>query len=192
MDKSSMEEHGKLHGETLLNTLDPIHIALIKGNLEAFKLIFASIECKNPVYNQFGDTLFHRAASLRLIDHCKLIIENTHIKNPSNSRGTTPLHLSARPDYLDFFSDFTSGFPLHVSIMNGGPMNGHLAICELIIKNIDNKNPTDNNGKTPLHMAAQCGFLDICKLIMKNVEDKNPADYSGETPLHLAASNDRG
>ena len=60
-------------------------------------------------------------------------------------------------------------------------------ICEFLIDNSEDKNPFDDNGKTPLHYAASRGFTNVCKLIIENVENKNPAGPNGCTPLHLAA-----
>ena len=54
---------------------------------------------------------------------------------------------------------------------------------------IKNKNPKDDQGKTPLHNAAQYGYLDVCKAIMEKIKDKNPKDDNGRTPLHNAAEN---
>ena len=94
---------------------------------------------------------------------------------------------------------------------------GHLAAYQLIMENIENKNPVHlispsfqweylkkeelkefgTNRTTPLHLAAKNGHLSVCKLIIENVFDKNPTGpeygYSKRinhwTPLHLAAHN---
>ena len=68
-------------------------------------------------------------------------------------------------------------------------MHFDMEICKLIIENVDDKNPADRNGMTPLHRAAEYGHLDICKLIIQNVEDKNPPSNDRSTPLHWAAEN---
>ena len=56
------------------------------------------------------------------------------------------------------------------------------------MKNHENKNPGDNFGKTPLHVAAEKGNFDACKVILKHVQEKNPVS-NGSTPLMLAAKN---
>jgi len=85
-------------------------------------------------------------------------------KNPENDNGFTPLHEAAK--------------------------NGNLDICQLILKNIKEFNPSNKStGVTALHVAAENGHFDICQLIIKNIVDKNPADDNGFTPLHLAAQN---
>ena len=53
----------------------------------------------------------------------------------------------------------------------------------LPIHNGHDNNPADNQGFTPLQIAAQTGHLDIYKLIIDQVENKNPTDKDGTTPL---------
>ena len=53
--------------------------------------------------------------------------------------------------------------------------------------NVENKNPSNDNGATPLYIAAQNGHVEVCTMIIDNVKDKNPACNDGLTPLHIAA-----
>ena len=55
------------------------------------------------------------------------------------------------------------------------------------LENLTDKNPKDNDGDTPLHLASKQGHFEVCKLILKHVSDTNPKDEGGETPLHYAA-----
>jgi ankyrin repeat protein len=59
--------------------------------------------------------------------------------------------------------------------------------ANFLIHNSDKKNPSDDNGNTPLHFAVERGLTNVCKLIIENVDNKNPAALNGCTPLHLAA-----
>ena len=52
---------------------------------------------------------------------------------------------------------------------------------------LEDKNPGDNHGVTPLHFAAESGHLKVCEVIMKSLQDKNPPTSNGYTPLHIAA-----
>ena len=54
---------------------------------------------------------------------------------------------------------------------------------------IDNKNPADNEGFTPLYVAAQNGHYEVCQIILENVINKNPACHNGTTPFYMAAQN---
>ena len=65
---------------------------------------------------------------------------------------------------------------------------GNIEICKFIMKNLENKNPEDDKGVTPLHLAARCGKENVCKFLMDNLVDKNPKANNGITPLHEAAS----
>ena len=41
--------------------------------------------------------------------------------------------------------------------------NGHFETCEIIIKSIEDKNPGDNDGWSPLHKGAKCPiFVQFC------------------------------
>jgi ankyrin repeat protein len=66
-------------------------------------------------------------------------------------------------------------------------MFGHFEICEFICKNLKDSNVTNDNGVTPLHLAAKSDKLSICKLLIKNAANKSPIDNDGWTPFHYAA-----
>ena len=55
------------------------------------------------------------------------------------------------------------------------------------MKEVNDRNPRDNHGQTPLHLAAKNGHLKVCKTIIKEADDKNPKDNQGMTPFHIAA-----
>ena len=47
--------------------------------------------------------------------------------------------------------------------------NGHYEVCQLIISNVNEKNPASHDGFTPLHFATKHGQYKICNLIGKNL-----------------------
>ena len=61
--------------------------------------------------------------------------------------------------------------PLHEAAWKG-----HLSVCQLIVDNVDDKNPKNDNGKTPLHLASENGHSLVVQLILENVNNKNPKD----------------
>ena len=62
---------------------------------------------------------------------------------------------------------------------------GHIRIVAAFYEEIDEKNPADHDGWTPLHGAAKACHGNICKLITDNVQDTNPADNQGRTPKEI-------
>ena len=70
---------------------------------------------------------------------------------------------------------------------------GNLEVCRFFINNIDDKNPKDDEGLTPLHIAAENGKFKVCQMILEaGIDNKNPKtseSISGVTPLHGAAEN---
>ena len=108
---------------------------------------------------ELGENLNHQYYTSKVISSVKS--EKSGDVNPSNEEGETPLHLAA--------------------------YHGHLAICEVIIQELENVDPEENDGSTPLHVAAKRGHLEIFKLIFDKIEVKNPRNQDGITPLHNAA-----
>ena len=87
------------------------------------------------------------------------------------------------------------GYPFHFAAEFG-----FLEICEMIMENMDEKNPKGDWGVTPFHKAAESGRLEVCKLIVENLLcdkemckryqcDKNPKNDNYFTPLHMAGMN---
>ena len=66
---------------------------------------------------------------------------------------------------------------------------GRLEVCNAIMNQVSDKNPINDKGDTPLHLAAKFGHSSVCEAIMNNVINKNPPNNKGDTPLHCAAAN---
>ena len=80
--------------------------------------------------------------------------------------------------WVDAETSLWSRMSLHRAVQD----EENLEICRLIIENVEEKNPKDHYGVTPLHRAAKEGHLEICRLIIENVEEKNPKRDNGWTP----------
>ena len=55
------------------------------------------------------------------------------------------------------------------------------------MKELDDKNPEDQRGITPFHLAAEKGHFEVCNAIMVYLDNINPSTINGFTPLHMAA-----
>ena len=138
---------------------------------EIYKLFFEHTRERNLPFNPPDisdlETPLHKAAELGNLEVCKLIVGQTQdISQRTRLLGYTPLHDAA-----------------------GNQNRNRMEIFKLIFDNVEDKEPKDNNGRTPLHHAAKYGHLEVCKLIIGEIEDKNPTDTAGWTPLHCAAQN---
>ena len=78
-------------------------------------------------------------------------------------------------------------------------LSDYLELYKYILENVLDKNPTDNTGQTPLHVALsgrltrqRCSFgnvnlnKEVFKFILENIGDKNPEDNNGVTPKDIA------
>ena len=149
-----------------LRLQDQLHDAVVKSNVEDYKVILTQIG------EHIGDTALHNAAQFGDAKTFKLILDlhSAEDKNPKNIIGKTPLHLAAEW--------------------------GHVEICQIILQVILNhpvtsrfcygKNPKDYGGSTPLHYAAKWGHTKICEMILAEVSNKNPMNELGETVLSVA------
>lgn len=72
---------------------------------------------------------------------------------------------------------------LHAAVENG---NSELIILYLISKGAD-VNIRDNEGRSPLHYAANNGMNAICEELINSGAEVNAKDMNGSTALHLAA-----
>ena len=66
---------------------------------------------------------------------------------------------------------------------------GHLEMCRLIVREVEDKSPCDVDGSTPYHISAYFGHKEVCRLLMEYHIDKNPKNHAGETPLLFATVN---
>ena len=183
--------------------LTPLHLAAEGGYLQICELIISKTEDKNPMQDGFPAwTPLHFAANNAHLEVCQLIIANVDDKNPNaNWAGeASPYHLAAEKGHVEvcklFLETLTDKNPMDVPPKRGTPLhlaieNGHFEICQMIISQTTNKCPS-LNGKTPLHVAAECSDDSIFKLIFEYVEEKNPKqrdEYPYYTPLYIAATN---
>ena len=152
-------------GQKLLRrNKSPLHWAAMRGILESFKKKFNNALYKNPK-DYYGFTPLHYAAGpVGFLDICDFIINNVEEKNPKDKLGNTPLHFAAKNGNLDITKliiqkiekignrnpkNFYLETPLH-----SAAENGHLSVYQFLIRNVEDKNPKNRDGLTPLSYAA--------------------------------------
>jgi len=127
------------------------------------------LESVTPVNfrDAFGNTHLHFAALVNHTGFIRMLIEkgaDVNI-NTGNFTGQTPLHASA--------------------------INGCLESCEVLLNSGAQASPEDDEGNTPLHIAAlKKGFEKVVQLLVEKGAGINVKNRKGLTPLHLAVCHD--
>ena len=152
----------------------PLHLAAKSGHLDIFKFIYKDIDDKNPI----GNMIRHGSNMLQIPIPMLTTID---VAASNNQIGV-----------LKFILDNKNG-PISkiVSLLKVLAEEGIFEAFKLVFEYTDEKNPADDIGVTPFHLAAKMGRLEIYKLIFDNLDDKNPRDEEGKTPLHWAVQDFR-
>ena len=68
---------------------------------------------------------------------------------------------------------------------------GHLEVVKHFCNLLQDKNPRDHHGDTPLHRAAAAGHFAIVKYLVQFLYNKHPKSGSFKTPLDYAIDQDQ-
>lgn len=61
-------------------------------------------------------------------------------------------------------------------------------MVEFLVSHGADVNRGDNEGWTPLHVTASCGFISIAKYLIENEADVAAVNNDGELPLDIATT----
>ena len=104
---------------------------------------------------------------------------NASLKNNLKNRESYTVEECRKKIFMSLISDLGKS--------NSEPFT--ILVCNLMLDNMDSKNPTCELYGTSLHAIVRFDNLVMFKLIFEKMENKNPKDESGHTLLHIAAKN---
>lgn len=146
-------------------------------------------------------TALHCAAHLGLHDHTKRLLSMNHYSiDVLDSRGNTPLfraaakagsdgHIRTMDHLLGNGADITiQRAPNKCSVLHlaaNAPSSGE--VIDYLITKGASPDALQDDGNTPLHIAATFNSEKAVEALIKNGADKDAANKRGQTPLHICA-----
>jgi ankyrin repeat protein len=177
----------RMDGGSFENDYSTLHWAADNGYFDVVKYMVDITEDKNPE-DKYGNRPLHYAAKKGHLKTVRYLVDKEvksiipglykiNDRNPSDNSGITPLHEAAQKGHLDIVMyivdridnkidknprSYSGITPLH----DAAEM-GHIDVVKYIVANIDEKNPIDRWGTTPLWWALDKGYSDIAELLKK-------------------------
>ncbi|KAE8022595.1 hypothetical protein FH972_008383 [Carpinus fangiana] len=148
--------------------------------------------------NNEKDTALHEAVRYNHLEMVKLLInKDPDFSYSANDAGETPLYIAAERGFKDVLFEILDkckspmhGGPLGRTALHATILNYNSDMVRRIMEKIEGiSRKVDNNGWTPLHLAA---YFHYSSSIAKQLLDKDREvaymkDTKGRTPLHIAA-----
>ena len=156
-------------------------------------LQYDNVDRKNfNVNGSLYKSLLHIAADNNNYEICKMLLKFGADVNIFNFEGQTPLNVAERNVNYSICKLFIKRRKrkekriwykqaLHICARKDD-----LAMCKVHIKNGENVNRKDENGRTPLHVAVIFAREELCELLLRCGADVNAKDSYNDSPIQLA------
>jgi|GEM_PF-3250513 len=179
----------------------PLHYAAAEGNITAIKILTQDPRVNVNAVDIFGDTPLHSAIRWGRDNAVQALLSNPQIKlDIPNILGLTPLQMAfifgrnysaqmiQRATEICFLSNPSTN--LTQELINAIKTGVKAHLIPDFIEHGANVNYFDENGNTPLHLAAETGDLPTVNCLLNNPNvNVNAENIDHNTPLHLAVQN---
>ncbi len=142
------------------NCSPPLHLAVQKGHTKIIDVLLKNKANVNAKDSR-GQTALLCAIKAKKAEAARQLLENSAHPNLGEENGSTPLVWASKLGMTDI-------------------------VCLLLNHGADPNPPACNDGKTPLHLAAQKGLIKIVDALLKKKAQIDAQDSQGQTALLCA------
>ena len=136
----------------------------------------------NMVHPGDSGTLLHEAARGNHIQTVRTLVDIGASCDIQDANGKTALHVSAETGSLE-----VAQFIVERQEKFYGETEESIVILDRVIRKLNRLNVRDNDGNTPLHLAAAAGNTTTVRYLLSADSDVRSCNTRGEYPLTLAA-----
>lgn len=201
--------HGKGKSADVYLGVTPVHLACYMGNFKMVKLLVDN-GADTSLCDEQGRNCYHFLASInydgmmgKLTGQYKTVNQRTDIIpliqgdiNAKDKRGITPItqllsnsskniQQTLIKEYIDRGADITAVDEHGNSALINAVLHESVASSMLLMRNRELVNLPNNDGDTPLHIAAREGCFEIAYALMNMGADTGIANNSGETAADI-------
>jgi ankyrin repeat protein len=170
--------------------LSPLLVAVGRGDVAILRLLLPTADLDRA--DRAGRTPLHLAAAKGFAPAVETLLPGSDPRRLDNA-GYAPIHLAAKAGFrrvvevfleadtdLANFTDIRGRHLAHLAAAEG-----HEALLREVLESSALADG-DDEGLSPLHLAARYGRIDAVRLLLEREIDPNSEDHFGWSPLHLA------
>ncbi|KYQ92184.1 ankyrin repeat-containing protein [Tieghemostelium lacteum] len=193
------KEHKEYLDSFNIHGVSPIHVAVLKNNMDLLKMLLESGADVNA-YKKDGSTSLHIAAISGNAEAARVLLKNGANIMTANRFGSTPIHeacIKCQPEVVEVLlqhekalvnlKDKDGSSPLHLACnLSQSNVQGNISVVKVLLSHGANINEQDNGCATPLHILACIGdkAIEVTKLLLHNGANPTLENVYGWTPIH--------
>ena len=191
-----LEIGADINARTRIDSATPLHLAAEHGQLECLQRLVELGSDVNAA-NKDGETALHMAAYNGHVGCLKTLIKSKASLKSTNKNGETALHIATKIGVAEARLQWAAAGRDFLKILANGRTPEHYTIkkengvecLKELIANTEEIDAIDNDGVTPLMIAALWGRFECLTPLLAAGADISIAANCGRTALHMAACN---